>query len=134
MGRRMIVMAPEADDFIVPLDRFVAAAGHWAPYAQVRDESTLDGPSDATIWIERPGDTFFQIVHFRNERMISTDGTPEQAAEVAVWAADTFPMTADGELWFVDQGYSGHVVLRPGMSPRDVLDGWQPHDDDPAIT
>src|SRR4051794_16596491 len=39
-------------------------------------------------------------------------GTPEQAAaEVAVWAADTFPKTGDGELWIVDEEYTGHTVL-----------------------
>jgi hypothetical protein len=59
--------------------------------------------------------------------MISTDGTREQAAEVAVWAANTFPKTGDGELWLTDEAYTGHTVLHPGMTTTDVLNTWQKH-------
>lgn len=129
MGRRMIVVAPDPGAVNVTLEQFRAAAGWWRSPTRLQGEVTSGGVSDATLVVEPPGESRFHVIHFRDERMISTDGIEEQAAEVAVWAADNFPMTGDGALWLVDQGYTGHVVLRPGMTVQQVLDGWKPHDD-----
>ena len=127
MSNRLIVTAPEPKDFTVTIEQFRAASQHWAPHASVGSGVVDDGPVDANILIERPGEPRFRIFHFRNNDMLSTDGTPEQAAEVAVWAVDSFPKTGDGELWLVDQGYNGHSVLTPGMSAADVWASWLAH-------
>lgn len=129
MGHCMIVMAPESGGFVVTLAQFRAAAGRWRwPTSFHGEADPGDGVSDATLLVEPPGEPRFHVVHFRDEQVISAEGTPAQIAEVAVWAADSFPMTGRGELWLVDHAYSGHVVLRPRMAVQDVLDGWQSHD------
>ena len=128
MSNRMIIVSPTPEDFSVTLEQFRAAADYWQPHAHLGGSNSDSDPSDATISIDRPHEPGFQIVHFRNGAMISTDGTPEQAAEVAVWAANTFPKTGPGELWMTDQGYSGHTTLHPGISLSDVLNGWQNHE------
>ena len=84
-----------------------------------------DDPVDANIQVDHPGAPLFQIFYFNNNAMLSTDGTEEQAAEVAAWAANTFPKSGPGELWMTDQGYSGHTALTPGMTAADIWKGWQ---------
>jgi hypothetical protein len=128
MGRRMIVIAREPGDFTVSLERFRRSAAQWQPHASLVDGVSDDDPVDAAIQVERPGERFFQIFHFRDGTMLSTDGDDDQAAEVAAWAVNTFPVTGDGELWMVDQGYSGHIVLPPGMSSAEVWPGWRQHE------
>jgi hypothetical protein len=127
VSNRLIVTAPEPKDFTVTIEQFRTASEHWLPHAIVGGGISDDGPVDASILVERPGEPRFRIFHFQNEDMLSTDGTQEQAAEVAVWAVDSFPKTGDGELWMVDQGYNGHTVLTPGMSISDVWANWQDH-------
>lgn len=61
---------------------------------------------------------------------MSTDGTPEQVAEVAIWARSLVPDDPGGRVWLVDQGYSGHVDLVPGMTADDVKTGWIDHSPD----
>jgi aminoglycoside phosphotransferase (APT) family kinase protein len=58
---------------------------------------------------------------------VFTDGTPDQAAEVAAWVAENFP--PDGvEVWLTDDAHTRHIVLTPGMTPADVVAApWQPH-------
>jgi hypothetical protein len=123
----MMVMAPEPKDFVVTLEQFRAAIPHWQPHAEPSGPISQERPVDALIKITRPNEPFFQIFHYRDGDMLSTDGTPEQAAEVAVWAANTFPKTGEGELWIVDEEYTGHTVLTPGMNPADVWANWQTH-------
>ena len=60
--------------------------------------------------------------------MLSTDGNPEQGAEVSVWAVTTFARAGDGELWLTGAGYTGHSVLRPAMNADEVLSGWKKHE------
>jgi hypothetical protein len=127
MSNRLNVIATDPKDFTVTLEQFRDSIGPWQPYASLVGGVSDDGPVDATIQVERPGEPFFQIFHFRDDDMLSTDGTPEQAAEVAAWAVNTFPMTGPGELWMIDEIYSGHTVLHPGMAAADVWKGWQKH-------
>ena len=125
MANRMIIIAPEPQDFIVTLDQFREASTFWGPHAALVGGASDDDPVDANIQVDRPGEPFFQIFHFNNNAMLSTDGTEEQAAEVAAWAANTFPKAGPGELWMTDQGYTGHTVLTPGMKAADIWKGWQ---------
>lgn len=111
--------------FHVGLDEFREASKDWgsAEFFLTQDSST----ADASIVIERPGEPPFQIRHFTSGQLISTDGTPEQSAEVAVWAANAFPPNEGGEVWLTDQAYTGHVVLRPGMTVEDIRRDWMDH-------
>ena len=128
MSNEMIVMAPEPADFIVTLEQFRAASTDWQPHARLAGPVSDTDPIDANIQVERPGEPLFQIFHYKNENMISTDGTEAQAAEVAAWVITTFPTTGDGEVWLTDTGYSGHTVLHPGISTADIRKNWQEHD------
>ena len=129
MGNNLMVVAPEPKDFIVTLEQFKEASSHWQPHGHFSEGPiTDDGESDATIEVDRPGEPSFLIIHFRDEVALYIDGTEDQAADVAAWAINTFPRTGPGEVWLLDQGYSGHTVLRPGMSAADVLKDWQEHD------
>lgn len=128
MSNDAIVMAPETSAFIVTLEQFRAAAVQWGPFARLAGPVSETDPIDANIQVERPGESFFQIFHFRDGDMISTDGTEDQAAEVAAWAINSFPKTGPGDVWMTDQAYTGHAVLIPGMSAVDVRSNWQNHE------
>ena len=65
--------------------------------------------------------------------MISVDGTPEQAAEVAAWVRSLLP-NPNLDLWILDNHLSGHTVLFPGITPEQVLDNWVDHrEHDPYV-
>ena len=123
----MIIIAQEPQDFSVTLDQFRDASAAWGPHASLMGGASDDDPVDANIQVNRPGEPFFQIFHFKTNAMLSTDGTEEQAAEVAAWAVNTLPKSGPSELWMTDQGYSGHTVLTPGTGAADVWKGWQEH-------
>lgn len=89
-------------------------------------------PMDVAVQIERAGEPEFQILRSREGEVIFTDGTPEQAAEVALWIRSLLPDDPGGRIWLVDEGYSGHVELVPGMTADDVKAGWVEHDDSSA--
>ena len=125
MGIRMIIIAPEPQDFTVTLDQFREASTFWGSHATLVGALPTTTPSTPTSRSTAPEAPLFQIFHFNNNAMLSTDGTEEQAAEVAAWAANTFPKAGPGELWMTDQGYTGHTVLTPGMKAADIWKGWQ---------
>lgn len=127
MSNWLSVLAPDTDDFRVTAEQFRAAITHWLPHAGLGGPVDHDDPLDITIFVTRPAERSFHIFHGRDGDMISTDAPWEQAVEVAVWAADSFPMNGSGELWLVDQAYTGHAVLGPGMSPDEVRRGWREH-------
>jgi hypothetical protein len=127
MGNDAIIIAPESTDFVITLERFRESIADWQPYAHLAGPISDDDPIDANIQVTRPDEPFFQIFHYRNGDMLSTDGTEQQAAEVAAWAVNRFPKTGPGELWMTDQGYTGHAVLHPGMTATDIWPAWQDH-------
>jgi hypothetical protein len=86
-------------------------------------------PVDVTASISRQGEPEFQIFHFQNGDMISTDGTTEQAVEVALWVRSLLPDDPGVRIGLVDEGYTGHVDLDPGMSEDDIKSGWEEHDE-----
>jgi hypothetical protein len=122
-----IVIGAVPERYAIPLDGFREAASQWAPHAQVREDTGPDDVTDATILVERPDEPAFHILHSRSGRSVFTDGTPDQAAEVAAWVAENFP--PDGvEVWLTDDAHTRHIVLTPGMTPADVVAApWQPH-------
>ena len=126
MSNRTVVVATTSLDFTVTLAQFEAAAEHWNPHASLGPDVDLE--ADAVLFIERPGEPAFRVFHFMGEDMLMTDGSPQQSAEVAVWAVDAFPMSGPSQLWMTDEEYTGHTVLRPGMSVGEVWATWQKHD------
>jgi hypothetical protein len=115
----MVVLSPD-DAFRLDRERFRTEA--LAEFGS----STVVTEQD-TVQIDRPTEPFFQIFYL-GEEAISTDGTPEQAIEVALWVRSLLPDDPGGRIWMVDQGYSGHVELVPGMTAGDVKTGWIEHD------
>ncbi len=91
-----------------------------------------DRPMDVAVQIERGGEPGYQILRSREGEVIFTDGTPEQAAEAALWIRSLLPDDPGGRIWLVDKGYSGHVELVPGMTVDDIKAGWVEHDDPAA--
>ena len=79
-----------------------------------RDEPS---PCDLTLYLTQRGVPGFGINQFRTGGCVSCDGTLEQQAEVAAMATTLFPAPLVGRVWLIDQGYFGHAVLTPGMSP-----------------
>lgn len=126
MSNRGVIAATKHLHFTVTLRQFEAAAEHWRPHATLGPD--VDFEADAVIRVERPDEAVFQIFHFTGEDVLMTDGTPEQSAEVAVWAADSFSLSGPSELWLTDQEFTGHTVLRPGMNVHEVWDTWEKHD------
>jgi hypothetical protein len=126
MSNRAVIAATTSLAFTVTLRQFEAAAAHWSPHATLGPD--LDFEADAVIRVERPDEAAFHIYHSVGEDVLMTDGTAEQSAEVAVWAADSFVVSGPSELWLTDQEFTGHTVLRPGMSLDEVRAGWQKHD------
>jgi hypothetical protein len=86
-------------------------------------------PMDVVVQIGRTGEPEFQILRSREGEVIFTDGTPKQAAEVALWIRSLLPDDPGGRIWLVDEGYSGHVELVPGMTAADVKARWVEHND-----
>lgn len=115
------------DAFEISREQFEqAAADHFRPHVLVMPSS---GPysDDVTAVVRRPGKQWFSIVHARDGKSISTDGDDKQCAEVALWVRSILPDTSGGRIWMADAGFSGHVDLRPGMSPGDLTSAWVSH-------
>jgi hypothetical protein len=129
----MIVVSPDPTGFALDRRRFEEAvvdkfSGQVKVIPEPADEPS---PVDVTASIARPGEPRFQIFHFQDGDMISTDGTTEQAVEVALWVRSLLPDDPDVRIWLVDQGYTGHVELVPGMTASDIKSGWIEHDEFP---
>lgn len=116
----MVVLSPD-NVFHLDRERFKSEA-----LARFGEQIVLT--EQDTVQIDRSTEPFFQIFYL-GEEAISTDGTPEQAAEVALWVRSLLPDDPGGRIWMVDQGYSGHVELAPGMTVDDIKTGWVEHDE-----
>lgn len=89
-----------------------------------------DSPDDVSITVERADEPSFRIFHSRKAHSIWVEGNESQQAEVALWVRSLLPDDPGGRIWMVDQGYSGHVELVPGMTEADLDAGWVEHDGD----
>jgi hypothetical protein len=130
---RMIIVSPDPVGFAIDRHCFEeAAVERFSDQVNLIPEPTDDlSPADVTASISRPGEPEFQIFHFQNGDMISPDGTTEQAVEVALWVRSLLPDDPGVRVWFVDQGYTGHAELVPGMTEDDIKTGWVEHDEFP---
>ncbi len=125
MSNRAIIAATKPLDLTITLQQFEDAAEDWGPHATLGPD--VDFEADAVILVERPGEAAFQIFHPMGEDMILTAGTAQQIAEVAVWTVESFPLSGPSQLWLTDEEYTGHTVLRPGMSVDEVWSAWETH-------
>jgi hypothetical protein len=129
----VIIGSPDAGGFHLDRQRFEEAAiekfGNQATIVEVRDEQS---PVDVTAQIDRSGEPWFQIRHFRDGGGVSTDGTPDQAIEVMLWVRSVIPHESGKRVWAFDSMYNGHVELVPGMSEDDIKAGWVDHADSPS--
>lgn len=66
-----------------------------------------------TIDFEPEGEPGYSIRVQSSGEALSTDGAPQQAAAVAVWARSLLPDAVPAEVWFYDD--HGHVVLTPSL-------------------
>ncbi|MFD7157632.1 hypothetical protein ACFV9C_23740 [Kribbella sp. NPDC059898] len=129
----IIVLSPEPGTFTIDRARFEeAVVQRFGQQTKIISESADDQSSiDVTARVSRPGEPWFQIFHFGTGDAISTDGTNEQAVEVMLWVRSLLPDEHDGPVWAIDEAYTGHVELIPGMTPDDVRSGWLDHDEHP---
>lgn len=81
--------------------------------------------SPCRVVITPGGAPEYQIFLLGPEVQVSTDGTDEQAFEVAAWVREQLPEEwAASEVWIVDEAFTGHTLLGTGMSPADVRMAW----------
>lgn len=106
------------------------ARASFGPEADIRPQAPDRAPVEVTVQIDRPDESFFQI--FYSPDVIWTDGTADQAAEVALWVRGLLPDDPGGRIWMTDEGFSGHVELVPGMTVDDLRSGWVDHDEGTA--
>ncbi|WP_205570043.1 hypothetical protein [Actinomyces lilanjuaniae] len=68
------------------------------------------------------------MIHFPDNGMISIDAQPWVAAEVAAWVRSLHP-DPSLVLWYTDEGFTGHTVLTPGITPTQIDHQWVDHRD-----
>jgi len=113
---------PGCDGTVFPVEDVAdRARQRWGDVVEGSHTST-DGL--LTVDLAPMGEPGYSIRVESSGESLSTDGTAEQAAEVAVWARGLLPDEVPSEIWFYDA--NGHVVLTPDLtepsipSPRPV--------------
>lgn len=91
MGVNYVVFAVRSEDFIFGADIFVREAQKRWPGCEVFDANRSKDSQTTLVQVELQDEPPFSIDHFLNNRMVSTDGTPDQAAEVAAWVRQANP-------------------------------------------
>lgn len=109
--------------------RFVAAARERWDGQVTSAVFDLHENNLCTIEVQPVDGPAFQIMLLGPETQVSTDGTDEQALEVAAWVRSLLPANNSSEVWFIDEGFTGHAVLTLGMSADAVKSAWVEHDD-----
>jgi hypothetical protein len=125
-----LIMARTGDVPLFPLDVVRAGAGWWT--AQGGEVTVFDRPGDLhdlIIAVQPATAGRFQIRRDSTGRALSTDGTPAQVADVGVWARSQLLPDDPTEVWLVDQGYTQHVVLSPGITADVIERSWAPIQD-----
>lgn len=132
MGTGYMIITMDPNQTIFDANTFIAEAQQQWPGCQTY-RKTEYFIADAGANISLLDSSSFMIDHFPDNHMISVDGTPEHAAEVAAWVRSLFP-DPNHILWLLDGVLSGHTVLFPGITPQEVLDNWVDHDEhDPYV-
>ena len=125
-----IIHAQRPADFTVTAQQFRSALHHWAPHVTLTeptDSRDISPALDVVAAVQRPDEESFRVARADDDSQIWIRGTPQQAAEVAVWAIRSFPYSGDSELWITYPSRTGHAQLVQGMSPDEVWDDWLDH-------
>ena len=126
MGVSHMIITTSPRDFMFDTDAFIREAQRRWPGCEVFREIREKDPSDATVQISPQNKPSFSVDHFPDNQMVSIDGNPDNSAEVAAWVRQMHP-NPDLVLWFIDESFSGHTVLFPGITAQEVLDNWADH-------
>ena len=133
MSVNHMVFAVRSEDRMFDADTFVREAQKRWPGCEVFDANRSKDSQTTLVQVEPQDEPSFSIDHFPNNRIVSTDGTPDQVAEVAAWVRRVNP-DPGLVLWFTDQSFSGHTVLRPGIAPEQVTANWVDHSEHDPYT
>ncbi|WP_182911382.1 hypothetical protein [Actinomyces sp. 2119] len=126
MGVNYMVVAMDPTQQMIDADTFLREAQNRWPGCQAVVEDPARLISDATANISPPDAPPFRVTHFPHNRMVSTDAHPQVAAEVAAWVRSLHP-DPSLVLWYTDQGFAGHTVLTPGITPTQIDHQWVDH-------
>ena len=133
MGVRYMIMVVDPNQKIFDANIFISQAQQrWAECEAFKLDLEKH-TSDATANVDSTNAPPFHIDHFPSDQMISVDGNPYNSAEVAAWARSLLP-DPNLALWLIDQPFSGHTVLFPGITPQQVLDNWVDHSEHDPYT
>ncbi|AYD90311.1 hypothetical protein D5R93_10390 [Actinomyces lilanjuaniae] len=127
MGVDHMVITVTSQQQMIDADTFLREAQNRWPGCQAVVEDPATHISDATV-VSPPDAPPFSVIHFPDNGMISTDAHPQVAAEIAAWIRSLHP-DPDLVLWYTDQGFTGHTVLTPGITPTQVNHQWVDHRD-----
>jgi len=128
-----MVITVRSEDCIFDADTFVREAQKRWPGCEVFDANRGKSNQTTLVQVESQDEPSFSINHFSDNQMVSTDGTPDQAAEVAAWVRRGDPDPGPA-LRVTDQSFSGHTVLRPGIAPEQVTANWVDHSEHDPYT
>jgi hypothetical protein len=119
-----MIVSPSGESLPVELDQLVDAAQRRWP-GMVRQAPDPDDGAPLTLEVQPEGEPFFQVIALGPVRQVATDGTWEQALEVAALTTSLIPPEAfDSEWWFTSEDLTGHTVLRAGMTSDAIAQGW----------
>ena len=121
-----MVLVPDPDQVIFDADTFVKAAQAKWPGCRVIWKDPSRQIADVSVRVDPGDDPPFMVDHLPHCRLLTTDGLPYQAAEVAVWVRDLYP-DPGLVLWFIDDAFTAHVVLHPGITTDEIHAGWVDH-------
>ena len=126
MGVGYMVLVPDPDQTVFDAETFAKEAQVRWTGCRVIWEDPSKYISDVGVRVDPDDDPTFMIYHFPHRRAVTTNGTLSQAAEVAVWVREVHP---DPELvlWFIDDTFTAHVVLHPGITVDEIHSGWVDH-------
>ena len=133
MGVNYMIIAVRPEDRMFDVDTFVHEAQERWPGCEVFDANQSKSNQTTFVQVESQDEPSFSINHFSDNQMVSTEGVPDQAAEVAAWVRQANP-DPGLVLWFVDDSFSGHTVLYPGITPEQITANWVDHSEHDPYT
>ena len=117
MSTNYLVSSIERDGVAFPVDEIVdRARERWGD--ALHEVYTGSADNLLTLDMEPVGEPGYCIRIEPTGESLSTDGTAEQAAAVAVWARGLLPEKVPSEIWFYDD--NGHVVLTTDLTESEI--------------
>ncbi len=122
-----MVVSPDSEPLGLTADEFARAVSeHWPGVSRT---ATASASMLYSAEITPPDQTSYHLNLHSTGTGIGTDGTRDQAFEVAAWVRSVLPTSRfPGRLWLIDEGYGGHVDIDDGATADDLKAGWIDHD------